>query len=168
MKKILLTVFAFVIVSFMASTNANALTATTSLNVVATVDPSCTVDTALVLIDFGVYNPAELVTPLDTAAPASFSWSCTKGTTYDVYITGARDMTGLIAVPDTLLYELYTDTSGGTVFPSAAGGITGTAVSNVAVTTDIHGRIAAGQDVSVDNYSSANGPSADPVITILY
>ena len=167
MKKILLTLVAFAFVSVMATTNAQAASVSGTMNVQANVVASCTVDSTNANINFGAYDPSS-GTPLDFAAGASdFDYSCTKGTFYNLYITGVRDMSGL-AFGNPLNYELYSDAPGGTVFPAVAGVLTGTTITNALATQVLAGRITNGQDVSIDTYSSANLGSADPVITVEY
>jgi spore coat protein U-like protein len=132
----------------LTASTAFAATATQSLTVSVTVPNVCRIAS--------VTNVA-FSTPYDTtdsnqndSGQGDFSFRCTKGTNYDLYITGTRQMTN---GTDNLNYLLYQEAGRTTVWPAAAPGVTGTAPSNAVTTMGIYGRIPALQDVSVGNYS---------------
>jgi spore coat protein U-like protein len=124
-----------------------AATATNNLIISASVTASCQI-TSVGNISFGAYAPLS-GTPNDAAGNVVFR--CVKGTSYKTYITGTRTMSG---GSDTLAFQLYNETGRTTVFASnnSVSGTTSTGISPV--TTNIYGRIAAGQDVSAASYTT--------------
>jgi spore coat protein U-like protein len=128
--------------------SAFAATATNTLNASATVTNGCRV-LSVTDISFGSYDPTD---PTDTDAAGDFTFRCTKGTGYDIYITGSRTMTD---GTDTLNFELYTDAARTSAWQSASPGVTGTTASNAPDTRDIYGRISAQQNVGVGSYTGS-------------
>jgi len=126
---------------------AYAATATNALSVSATVISNCSIK-SVTNIGFGNYDSTNITTPTDAAG--DFSFRCTKGSTYDLYVTGTRTMTD---GTDILNYELYTDTARTTLWPSATPGVTGTSTSNGNDKRNVYGRITAGQNVGAGAYS---------------
>jgi spore coat protein U-like protein len=141
---ILLAVTAFVV----AASSAFAGQATSSLNASASVNSNCNF-TTVTDIAFGTYDPTD---PVDTDADGDFTFRCSKGTAYDIYLTGTRQMT---KGADTLNFELYSDAGRTTVWPSISPGVTGTAASNAPDTRSVYGRVSAQQDAATGAYSGS-------------
>jgi len=140
---------AIVVMGFVSAAGwAQAQTATSNLNIVADVRPSCQIDNVSD-IDFGTYDPLS-ATPTD--ADGSVTFRCVKGTSYRAYIVGIREMTG---GGDTILFELYSDEDHATEFKSDNSGPSEESTSKNPIVRGIYGRITAGQDVSAANYSAA-------------
>ena len=154
MKRILLILLAVVVVFI--SANAMAATDTNNLTSTVIVPAVCNIETVTNL-DFGTYDPTSGTADDDGVGDLSFR--CTKGTDYDVYITGARTMTD---GTDTLNFEMYRESGRTTAWPSASVGVTGTAASNAVITLDIYGRITALQDVEAGTYNGT------VVVTVQY
>jgi spore coat protein U-like protein len=132
----------------MAAGTAFAATATQSLTVSVTVPNLCRITSVTNVAFSNPYDTTD-ATPNDSGQ-GDFSFRCTKGTNYDLYITGTRQMTN---GTDNLNYQLYQETGRTTLWSSASPGVTGTAPSNLAISKDIYGRIPALQDVSVGSYT---------------
>jgi spore coat protein U-like protein len=145
MKKRFLVLSVFVVALFAAG-SVLAATATTNLQVSASVAATCRI-TSVNNIAFGEYDVTS-ETPTD--AQGDMSFKCTKGTTYKTYITGTRSMTN---GTDNLSFQLYSDSNRSTVFPTDNSGSGEQAANSSTITKNIYGRIAAGQDVGVGNYS---------------
>ncbi len=147
MKKCLFSLALALLLVVVFAGGAMAQTDTNDMIVTASVTASCRI-TSVTDIAFGAYDPTD---PTDNdAGNGDISFRCVKGTAYSTYITGTRSMAGSGA--DVLNFEIYTDVGRTTAFPSVTG-TGGTAASNAEITTDVYGRIAALQDVGVDNYS---------------
>jgi spore coat protein U-like protein len=142
------TLTGFVILFIVISTEiVFAATATSNLTVSASVAASCRI-TSVGNIAFGTYDPLS-ATPNDAAGNVVFQ--CVKGTSYKTYITGTRSMTG---ASYTLPFQLYNEAGRTTVFASD-NSVSGTTSSSISpVTKDIYGRVAAGEDVGVANYTA--------------
>jgi prepilin-type N-terminal cleavage/methylation domain-containing protein len=139
----LLMVLVIMIIVFIAAGSALAATVTSTFNVTATVISNCRISTAASNIAFTSYDPTDS-SPNDTGT-GSFGFRCTKGTSYKLYITGTRSMTG---AGGTLPFELYTNAGRSTLYPSSSGGASSVAsTGNAAVTSNIYGRIPAEADV---------------------
>jgi spore coat protein U-like protein len=145
MKRILMILVAVAVA--LASVNVMAATDTSNLTSTAVVPAVCTIS-SVTNLDFGTYDPTSATDDDDGVGDANFR--CTKGTAYDVYITGARTMTD---GTDTLNFEMYTDVGRTAAWASASPGTTGTAASNAIITLDIYGRITALQDVQAGTYN---------------
>jgi spore coat protein U-like protein len=115
-----------------------------TFDVTATVAESCRI-TSVPDINFGAYDPTD---PAPNDEAGSINLRCVRGTDYGTYITGTREMDSVTS-GDTLTFELYSDAGHTTAYLDATPGITGTALSNAEITSDIYGRIAALQDVGV-------------------
>jgi len=144
----LLIVVAGLIVMF-ASVDAHALTSTNALSSSATVSGSCTIS-SVASLDFGSYDTTASTDDDDGVGNVQFT--CTKGTAYDVYVTGTRSMTD---GTDTLNFEMYQELARTTAWPSTSPGVTGTAADNTTITKDIYGRIAQAQNVEAGTYAGS-------------
>jgi spore coat protein U-like protein len=138
-----------------AAPKAGALTATTTMNVTATVLSSCSVSATD--LAFGNYNPISGAA-LDGAT--SISVTCTNGTSYNVGIsagggagatTASRKMTN---GANTLNYTLYRDAGRTNVWGDivATDTLPGTG-SGAAQPIDVYGRIPGGQTAPSGGYS---------------
>ena len=126
-------------------------TDTEDLDVTATVVASCRI-TSTTTVAFGTYDPTDAAANDNGAGDINFR--CVRGTDYEVYIVGTRTMVGGTNADD-LDFELYSDAGRTAVFEDASPStVAGTAASNAIITTDVYGRIAALQDVTVDSYST--------------
>jgi spore coat protein U-like protein len=123
--------------------DAAAATDSGQFKVSATSGGGCTFGTVSDL-NFGAYNP---LSATDTTGSTSMSFYCTKGQTFNWYITGDREM---INGEEKLAFELYSDSSRTQVFPAEKtdgfGGIG--ADVNALIVQDIYGTIAKGQNVT--------------------
>lgn len=145
MKKVLLILLAVAVV--LTSANAMAATATNALTSTVAVAGTCSIS-SVTNLDFVTYDTTSAINDDDGAGDVTFI--CTKGTAYDVYITGSRTMTN---GTDNLNFEMYQDAGRATLWPASAPGVTGTAASNSAITRNIYGRIPALQDVGAGTYN---------------
>lgn len=159
-----------ILTALLCGTAGTALAATYdtgTLNVSATVTAHCTVTTTD--LAFGTYDPLG-TTALQNAA-GKITTICTNGSTPIIALgqglnpTGAstdaapaRQMTDGAATPHMLAYNLYTDSTYGTVWGNtAATGVTQTTASDgtTAVDTTVYGQIDKGNNVPVGNYSDS-------------
>ena len=145
MKKLMLIVIGLVLI--LSTVSAIAQTDTTALTASATVMGSCRL-TSVTNLDFGTYDPTNPAN--DDDGVGDFTFRCTRGTNYDLYISGVRTMTD---GTDTLNYDLYQDISRATVWAAASPGTTGISANNAPNITNIYGRIPALQDVQAGAYS---------------
>jgi len=155
LKKILVLL---VVMAFMSiAVSAFAATTTQNLLVSASVANSCRI-TSVTDVNFSTpYDPTD-ASPNDSGQ-GDFTFSCTRGTNYDLYITGTRQMTN---GTDNLSYQLYQEAARSNTWPAALPGVAGTSANNAPVTVGIYGRIAAGQDVGAGAYNGT------VVITVEY
>jgi spore coat protein U-like protein len=116
---------------------ASAQTASTSFQVLANVQASCSVSATN--LDFGQYDPFA-TTAKDGSS--SISVTCTNGTTYGVAVTNptARSMAGPSG--STLAYGLYNDTNRTAAFNVPANSATG---NGTAQAINVYGRIPVAQ-----------------------
>lgn len=137
---------------------AQAVTATTTFNVTATVSSSCSA-TATDLA-FGAYNVASS-TPLD--GTSTINVSCTTGTTYTVALnvgTGGGSFTArrMASGGNTLDYNLYTTVGRSTVWGDGTGSTATVAGTGSGLLTPnaatVYGRIPINQDVAAGSYAS--------------
>jgi spore coat protein U-like protein len=156
MRRILLLLVGLVVVSALARLEAQ--TNTASLTVSASVTKNCTISTTPV--NFGAYDPvaANATAPLDGLG--SIVVTCTKGAAAKVGLNpgGSPDGTArrmIAAAAEYLAYELYKDTTHSTVWGDGLD----TALDIPAApnrnprTFSVYGRINAGQDATVGNYT---------------
>ena len=151
MKKLLL--WAVGIIFLLAITGSMAMaagTATSGLDVSATVSNGCRMISVTDIVFSTAYDPTDPANN-DTGA-GDFEFRCTKGTDYDMYITGARTMTD---GSDTLAFELYQDGGRTTVWPSVNPATPTTSADNSPVIMDVFGRISALQDVQAGPYAGS-------------
>jgi len=141
---VLMTVMAFMIIA----TSAFAQQTTSNLDVSASVNANCSIT--------GVTNII-FATPYDSTDPSpnddgsgNFTFRCTKGTAYDIYITGARQMT---SGPEILNFLLFQEAARTTSWPDVSPGVTGTSANNSPITLDVYGRITELQDVATGAYA---------------
>jgi len=128
-----------------------------NLTVSASVSGNCRVT--------GVTN-INFLTAYDTLDPANndsgsgnFSYRCTKGTTYWLYVAGTRQMANGAELLD---FELYTDAARGTLWSAVNPGGPGTvSVTNNVQTVDVFGRIPAAQNVAAGAYSGTVAVTVD-------
>jgi spore coat protein U-like protein len=147
MKKLLIFVITITFVGIAGV--AMATTVTSDFTVNASVVDSCQIQTAASNVDFGTYDPTD--SSPDDDGSGSVVFRCSKGTTYNLYISGTRTMTN---GTDNLTFELYSNSGRTTVYPSDLAGATPvTASNNSPVTSNYYGRISALQDVSVGSYT---------------
>src|SRR4030065_2345276 len=120
-------IFLITMALVMTASTAFAATATQSLTVSVTVPNLCRI-TSVTNVTFGTpYDTTDSVQ--NDSGQGDFSFRCTKGTNYDLYITGTRQMTN---GTDNLNYLLYQEDGRKTLRPAAAPGGTGHAPSNAA------------------------------------
>jgi spore coat protein U-like protein len=147
----------------LAVPDAHAQSAASNFTVSAAVARTCSIST--VNMNFGNYDPitTHATTPLDVNG--SVTIACTRGTTTSIDLSpGAnaasavgttRAMAGGVT-PDHLSYELYQDNTFSTVWGVGNPGnayVPPAAPSRAPRTYTIFGRIPAGQDSAVGNYS---------------
>ena len=135
----------------------------TTFTVSSDVVANCTI--AAADLSFGNYDPvvANKTTALDVNTTVTVL--CTKGAagvnvgldTGSHASAGSRFMSDTVS-GDTLQYELYSDSPGGTVWTNSGGGLVSWATfgpigAGAGVAKTIHGRIPPGQDKSVGHYA---------------
>ncbi len=146
MKKLIVLIMAVAFI--LIATSAFAATATQGLLVSANVIAACRIE-SVTNVTFTDYDPTD-PNPNDTGT-GDFTFRCTRGTNYDLYIAGVpREMTGGAFL---LSYELYQDAGRSSAWPSGLPGVAGSSLNSAPVTRNIYGRIPADQDVGVGAYS---------------
>ena len=133
----------------------------TTFNVTSSVSANCTI--AATDLNFGAYDPvvANKTTALDVNT--SVNVLCTKGSTgvkvgLDLGTHTAAGNRFMSNGTDSLQYELYSDSAGGTVWGNSGAGLVSWPVfgpigAGAGVSHTVFGRVPAGQDVSVGSYS---------------
>jgi len=133
----------------------------TTFNVTSSVSANCNISATD--LNFGAYDPlvANKTTALDVNT--SVNVLCTKGSSgvkvgLDLGTHTAAGNRFMSNGTDSLQYELYSDSAGGTVWGNSGAGLVGWPVfgpigAGAGVSHTVFGRIPAGQDVSVGNYS---------------
>ena len=117
MKKLIVLIMAVAFI--LTATSAFAATATQGLLVSANVVASCRITNVTNVTFLTPYDPTDPV-PNDSGA-GDFTFSCTRGTSYDLYIAGLpREMTD---GTDLLSYELYQDAARTSAWPSGLPGV---------------------------------------------
>lgn len=167
MKKLILTALTLALVAIAPAALAGS--ATSNVNVSASVAANCTITSAPVA--FGAYDPVVTNASNPLNQNGSVTIACTKGSTPTVTLgqgnnySSARRMKGAIASPDYLTYELYQppNNTAGTACTYPGTTVWGTAGVNIftptaspgkaARTYNVCGTVAGGQDVSVDSYT---------------
>lgn len=148
MKKMIIIVMALTLILSAAGV-VSAATATSALSASANVAANCSIQ-SVTNLDFGTYDPTAAVADDDGNGDVQFR--CTKGTSYQIYVTGSRAMSN---GTDNLNFELYQEVGRTTTWPSSNPGVSGTSANNSPVTKNIYGRIAALQDVGTGSYSGS-------------
>jgi len=133
----------------------------TTFNVNSSVAANCTISATD--LNFGAYDPlvANKTTALDVNTTVTVL--CTKGSTgvtvgLDLGIHAAAGNRFMSNGTDSLQYELYSDSAGGTLWANAGAGLVtwpafGPIGAGAGTPHTVFGRIPAGQDVSVGSYN---------------
>ena len=132
---------------------------TANLTVQATVNARCTFSSTTT-VDFGSYDPTS-ASPTDQNGAVTIQ--CTKGTVATINLGNGLNLSGgsrrmasqTLTTTEFLTYGLFTDSPGGTPWGTGIGGGTTksyTAANASPTSITVFGRMAAGQDVSVDSY----------------
>lgn len=141
--------------------SAVAASKSTTFAVSSSVNANCTI--AATDLDFGAYDPlvANKTAALDVNT--SVTVLCTKGSTgvtvgLNLGTHAAAGSRFLSNGTDSLQYELYSDSAGGTVWANSGAGLVSWPVfgpigTGAGVAKTVFGRIPAGQDVSIGSYS---------------
>lgn len=152
-----LTSIAFVLALAVAPP-ALATTATSSLQVSATVANTCSISTSAVA--FGTYDPlvANASAPLDQTG--SVTITCTKGLDATIGLNLGSNASGSTrrmtdGASDYLTYELYKDSGRTAVWGNSGADLNdpGPAPSKAPRAITIYGRVAGGQDVPAGSYT---------------
>ena len=134
---------------------------TTTFNVTSTVSANCTI--LATDLSFGAYDPvvANKTTALDVNTTVTVL--CTKGSTgvnvgLDLGTHAGAGNRFMSNGSDSLQYELYSDSAGGTVWGNSGAALVGWPVfgpigAGTGVSKTVFGRIPAAQDVSTGSYS---------------
>jgi len=132
----------------LVSGTALASISTATLTVSAEISQSCNIN-SITDVDFGLYDPLRLA---PSEATGSFSFICPPATSYELYISGLRQMR---LGADALDYELYTDDARTTAWPGAAPSTeTGFVLSPDVITRNVYGRLLALQFAPMGPYES--------------
>ena len=158
MRRIVILLAGFAVVSIVAESSLSGQTASASLTVSATVTKNCTITTAPV--SFGNYDSvtANATAPLDGIG--TITVKCTKGAVAKVGLNPGGNATGAArrmagAAAEYLTYELYKDTGRATIW----GDTTDTALDVPAApnqtprTFTVYGRVAQAQEAAVGSYT---------------
>lgn len=147
MKKLIVLVMALAVI--MTAGSAMAGVTDGSFNATANVAAACSI-TASPNISFGAYDP----TGGDITANGVLGFRCTKNTAYDITIDATRQMTGA-TYSESLPYDVYYTSALTTAWASTTGNVNGqgTTLNNQPLNKTVYGKLAGGQDVSVDSYS---------------
>jgi len=141
--------------------SAVAASKSTTFNVSSIVSANCTISATD--LNFGAYDPvvANKTTALDVNTTVTVL--CTKGSTgvtvgLDLGIHAAAGNRFMSNGTDSLQYELYSDSAGGTLWANAGAGLVtwpafGPIGAGAGTPHTVFGRIPAGQDVSVGSYN---------------
>jgi len=150
MKRLLLWVVGVIFLLAVTGSMAMAATATNGLDVSASVASNCRMVSVTDIVFSTAYDPTDSAN--NDSGAGGFSFRCTRGTDYNMYITGARTMTG---GADTLTYELYKEDGRTTVWPSVNPATPTNSPSNSPVIMDVYGRIGMQQDVQAGAYAGS-------------
>lgn len=134
-----------------------AATATTAINVSATVVPTCSVSADA--LNFGGAIPNPINSNVD--AQSTVTTTCSSGAAYTIALSAGGGAGATFASrrmtsgPNTLLYSLYTDTGRSSVWGSGAAGsvLSNNAGTGAAQAIPVFGRIPTGQSVPTGTYS---------------
>jgi spore coat protein U-like protein len=140
---------AVIAVCFLAQAGAaSAASATSTIQVSATVSYGCSIQTPPADVDFGTYDPA--LAKDNTSGSTSISFRCTKGTTYWTYIARTGTMTGS---GGNLAYDLYADADRSRPWNTTKNGGGTISHNNGVQRIGIYGKIQQLQDVGEGRYS---------------
>jgi len=158
MRRIVIVLAGFVVVSVAAESMLSGQTATANLSVSATVSKNCTITTAPVA--FGAYDSvtANATAPLDGIGTVTVT--CTKNAAAKVGLNTGGNAQGTTrrmsqGATDFLTYELYKDTGRASVWGNtAADALDIPAAPNQAPRNfSVYGRVPAAQTAGVGNYT---------------
>ena len=150
MNKLLLWAVGIIFLLAVTGSMAMAATATSGLNVSASVANGCNM---ISVANITFSNPYETMNPTaNDSGAGSFTFRCTKNTSYKLFMAGIRTMTDSI---DTLTYELYKEFVRTTVWESDNTGSSTISGSNAPVSPGVFGRIPALQDVGAGAYAGS-------------
>jgi len=157
MRRIVIVLAGFAVVSIAAESALGGQSASASLNVSASVTKNCTITTAPVA--FGNYDSiaANVTAPLDGVGTVTVT--CTKGAAAKVGLDPGANAQGATrrmtqGAAAYLIYELYKDTTHSTVWgntPTTGLDVPAAPNRNPRSYT-VYGRVAAAQDATVGNY----------------
>lgn len=131
--------------------------ATANLPVSASVVGNCTITTAAVA--FGNYDPVGVNAATDLDATGSVTVTCTRGAGLSIDLGLGNNASGAArrmkdAGTNYMGYELYSNAGRTTVWGTGASGLTIVGAPNITPRVyTVYGRVAAGQDVAVGNYT---------------
>ncbi len=158
MRRILLVLAGFAVISIAAESRLSGQSSTASLTVTASVSKNCTITTAPV--NFGAYDPVAANATAALDGVGTVTVTCTKGAPAKVGLStggnaqgATRRMTG--GVDAYLTYELYKDTGRATVWGDtldSALDVTAAPDKNPRAFT-VYGRVAGAQDATVGTYT---------------
>ena len=161
MKTRILSLVAAAALLFTAHSALAVTSKSTTFNVSSSVSANCTISATD--LNFGAYDPvvANKTTPLDVNTTVTVL--CTKGSTgvtvgLDLGTHSAAGSRFMSNGTDSLHYELYSDSAGGTVWSNAGAGLVAWPVfgpigAGAGTPHTVFGRIPAGQDVSIGSYA---------------
>jgi spore coat protein U-like protein len=142
---------------FAVTAPALAQTASTNLNVTATVNGNCTITTSAVA--FSSYDPVGAHAATDLDGTGTVSVTCTKGagTRIDLGLgsNAAGSTRRMASGTERLTYELYKDSGRTQVWGSGTtnGNNIGAAPSRATRNVTVYGRVPAAQDVAAGSYT---------------
>jgi spore coat protein U domain-containing protein, fimbrial subunit CupE1/2/3/6 len=132
----------------------NAAAANSNFTVSASVAANCSISAGA--LAFGAYDPVTANASTDLDQTSTITVACTKGSTGVVSLNNGSNASGstrrMKSGTDFLSYEMYSDSGRSTVW-NASNTVSYTAASKATSGLTLYGRVAAGQDVPVGNYS---------------
>jgi spore coat protein U-like protein len=136
-----------------------------TLDVSASVTTTCNVQTGAATLAFGVYDPvvANASTGLDLSGSGTFTLQCTNGeqpyiTLDDGQTAGATDSTramsqGTGGTKTPMSYNVYSDSSHSTLWPSTGGYQYPSQMNGTAQTVTVYGLVPKGQNLAGGSYT---------------
>jgi spore coat protein U-like protein len=144
--------------AFAVSQDAQAATATANLSVTARVVQQCTISAPTTLA-FGDYDPVSVNAAVPLDASTTISVACTRGSS-GVWVglglgANASGTTRRMAAgTERLNYEVFSDAGRSTVWGNTSGtGVNYVPTSRAPFALTVYGRVAAGQDAAVGDYT---------------
>ena len=137
----------------------SAATATTSLDVSASVTNNCTISAAA--LGFGSYDPVVANATGNLDGTGVVTVACTKGATATIALGGGNNASGSTrrladGSGNYLTYELYSNSGRTNVWNTTTGTLsTGAAPSKASRDFTVYGRVEPNQDVPAGSYSDA-------------